>query len=159
MRAFVWACLVGLIGCGWTGSTRPDPIEAGSDAPSFWVAEPEQVVVGWTLTEGDLLRCETEADELRRLQRHLGPRMKLTVVAVGADSNRVASFFRTERLSADLVALDEKEFRRRFGPALLPSLYVVRNGKITDVIRPLSIVDSLPQGTWLEQPVQRALQD
>lgn len=129
-------------------------MDAGDPAPQFWSTEPGQVVVGWVLRGGDLIRCETEATVLRALTRQHGARVRVSVVAVDTDSALVASFFRTERLPAELTLVTRDEFRGQFGTTALPALYLVRNDTVTEVV-PGSGREETTQR--LREAVQRAL--
>jgi hypothetical protein len=133
-------------------------LSAGDRAPAFWAAPPGQVVLGWTFRGTDLLRCESEADELRRVQARWGGRIRVVAVAVGVDGTIAASFFRSERLRGDLRVLDEREYRRRFGDAPLPRLYLVREGRVVDVIDPPKAPATV-EASWLGTRVHRSLLD
>lgn len=135
---------------------RSQRLAEGDQAPPFWAVPSGQVVVGWTFRDTDLLRCENEADELRRLQARSGSRIRVAAVAVGVDSSIAASFFRNERLRGDVRILDDREYRRRFGNAPLPRLYLIRGGRVVEVIDPPTGREAV-EASWLGARVRRSL--
>lgn len=157
MRKLVPALLV-LAAAAYFFPGRFQRLSEGDRAPAFWAAPPGQVVLGWTFRGTDLLRCESEADELRRVQARWGARTRVVAVAVGVDSSIAASFFRNERLRGDLLVLDERAYRRRFGNAPLPRLYLVREGRVVEVIEPPKAPEAM-EASWLGTRVHRSLLD
>lgn len=117
-----------------------------------------KVTVAWVFNLDHLMSCKTPARELRRMQRRLGTELHVSAVAVGMDPSIASSFFRVERLEADVMSLTGPQYRRVFGSALAPGLYVIQDGTVVKRIDPL---DRRTAGDWrtdLDETVQAALE-
>lgn len=119
------------------GTTSAASFAVGNRAPAFWSAASDTVpVVGWVFRGNDYLGCQSNARELRRLQGLFGSKFRLSAVYVGSRSSWVAPFLRRERLTGELILLDEAEYRRLFKSAPLPSIYLVKDGLIIEARYP-----------------------
>jgi hypothetical protein len=123
------ALLAAVVSCSSPAERRaPKP---GDAAPSLLAEDASgRPMVTWVMRGEDYLGCQTAAGDLRRIQARHGDGVRLSVVYVGDNPRWVAGFFRRERISAEIRALNPSEFRRHFGDLRLPAFYVTAGGKI-----------------------------
>jgi hypothetical protein len=148
VRRFLTALALGslLQGCGpaETGTPR---LAAGSAAPSFWADDATgRPVLAWVFRGDDYLGCESAAREVRRVQFRYGTALRVSMVYVGDDPERLSRFARTERINAELTRLGEREYRRVFGDALLPGFFLVRDGHVAAALSPPGDSTSAAEG-------------
>jgi hypothetical protein len=109
-------------------------VARGSVAPEVASKRSEsQIVVQWVFRAGDLLDCRTSATELRRAQVRFGTRIHVSVLAVDVDPGVVRALLRSERVTAEVVHLTEREYARDFGALQAPVVFVVRSGRVTEM--------------------------
>lgn len=95
-------------------------------------AAPLEIV--WVLRPDDYLTCQNAANGVRRLQRSHGRALPVRVLAIGPHPEWLREFLRRQRIDAEVTVLAESEFRRRFQRQPAPWLYLLRAGRVFDVI-------------------------
>lgn len=130
------AIVVGVLALGLTVSCT-DPgaggqrLRVGNDAPIAAASQyQDAVTILWAIRAEDCLVCQTPAADLRSLQRRYGSRVTIIALIVGPNPNVVEGFLRSERLTATAIRFDERTFQGLFGDLILPTLYLVHEGKI-----------------------------
>lgn len=131
-RAAGAACVFAVAACA-RGSGGAVPI-----GDRFPMAAPDgsspRTRVVWVLRPDDYLTCQTAANGVRRLQRRYGAALPVAVISVGPHPEWLRGFLGRQRIDAPVTRLDEDEFRRRFGREPAPWLYLVRDGRVFDVV-------------------------
>lgn len=112
----------------------------GEDGPAV------RTRVVWVLRPDDYLTCQTAANGVRRLQARYGATVPVSVLAVGAHPEWLRGFLRRQRIEAPVTVLGEREFRRRFRRLPAPWLYLLRDGKVADVVP--GVGDVYPAARW-----------
>lgn len=110
----------------------------GDAVPEGWLAGPGAdlragTTVMWVFRSEDCLSCPDVDYPLRRLQARFGAEVPFVAVHVGGRhrDTLAASFFRQRRVAVRrAVTVDPRDFRRAFGDAPLPALYVVHAGEV-----------------------------
>lgn len=101
------------------------PLTRTPDAP---------IEIVWVLRPDDYLTCQTAADGVRRLQRKYGAALPVSVVGVGPHPEWLRGFLRRQRVDARVTSFTEQEFRRRFQRRPAPWIYLLRDGRVFDVV-------------------------
>jgi hypothetical protein len=130
-----WIVLgVAALGAALWAGVRPakagDALPVGGPAPAVLAGRGTPVTVAWIVGEKDWLTCRPPTRELRRALARHGARVEVVAVSVGTRPRMLHAFFRRERLAPRMEHLTEAEYRRVFGRAPLPALYVVADGRI-----------------------------
>lgn len=131
------ALLAVVLGCG---AEQEPPASISRLAPETviparWHPSPaasrSPVFILWVFRTEDCLSCQALDYEFRRVQRTYGRSIPVVAVHVGrVEDERVAeTFLSTRRVRAELVTVAPSRYRRMFGD-LLPSVHVVRGGRI-----------------------------
>lgn len=113
-------------GVAGTELLRPNPRETEL-ARSPWVQE--GVTLVWAVRPKDLISCRSAGYSLRRVQRAYGD-VRLVVASVDADTPWVASMLRSERLTATIRQIPEREYRSFFSSTATPRIYVLHDGQL-----------------------------
>lgn len=106
---------------------------ASSTASTGVLAEGDSVTLQWVFRAGDLLSCRTSARDLRHASLAYGSRVKIHAVAVATDVELVRGFLRSERLTAEVVPVSEREYRQHLGSVPTPSVAIVQNGRMLEL--------------------------
>lgn len=105
--------------------------EVGDRVPARWTDDGSgRPVVIWVMKGEDYLGCATAAGDLRRLQRRYGDRIRMSLLYVGDNPDRVAGFIRRERIDAEIGTFSPREFRRAFGRTRLPAFFVADHSRV-----------------------------
>lgn len=151
--ALTAAALLGVVRAA-AGRSEATPLAPGDPAPALLAASARPVTIAWTFRADDLLSCSTAALSLRHVQAQFGDRVELVAVAVGPDPGLVSSFLRRERLDARVQRMDVREHAREFGPALLPSLYIITAGRVAETTSDSTWADGTKRR---ERPIARVV--
>ncbi len=130
----LWGC----VAAASQHSPRSAKVERSTHALVSTAAVPDSVLeIVWSFEVEDLMVCDAgPAMALRHLQRQYGPRVRLTMVAVGKDPHLIRPFLKRERLNAEVVQVSSAaDYARRFGPAPLPSVQFRRGGVLLAAAR------------------------
>ena len=119
------------------------PLRVGTEVPATWRPEggarPEVYLV-WIARTRDCLSCQEIDFDLRRVQARFHGTVPLVALHVGAaeDEGVPRAFLRTRRVEAQVRTVSPRAFRRLHGDAVVPSLHLVRDGRIawTSALRP-----------------------
>jgi hypothetical protein len=124
------------------GCTRvaPQEFQVGEDHPSAFRPPSDEVGLLWILHPADYIRCETQAREIREVQRHGGSAPGLTLMAVGGHDRWAHAFVRRERLEGTILSISEGEFERRSGRKAVSALYVLDGRR---VVASFPVLDTL----------------
>lgn len=154
-RTIALGLLLAGAGCGAPERT----LRAGDAVPREWLPAPAavsasfaggaEVTLLWAFRTNDTFSCQTFDYVIRRLQGTHAGALPLATVHVGTPAGEgiADEFFRARRLRvAHRVTLSPRRFRRDFADPGLPSLMVVREGRIV-------WSSSLPQGVATEAQV------
>lgn len=96
-------------------------------------ASEEVITLRWVFRPGDLMSCRTSARDLRHARLAFGNRVQIRAVAVGSDLEYVQSFLRGERLSAEVITISERDYRRTLASVPTPSVALVQDGHVLEV--------------------------
>jgi hypothetical protein len=105
----------------------------GDTVPSEWTDGKGTQALLWTFRTRDCLSCDELDREIRRIQMEHRPTLPLLALHVGvpADSTIPRAFFRSRRVQVkSLRHIGERSFHRRYPEAILPTLYLVRQGRV-----------------------------
>lgn len=112
-------------------------LRPGDPTPATWRGQDRMSpVLAWVFRGEDCLSCFTPAYDLRRSQAEHGDRLTLWAVAVEDPTDLAGPFLRRERLEAVRRSLDMDSYRRAFGRAELPALYLSLRDTIRGIWRP-----------------------
>lgn len=136
-------------------------LRPGTPVPALFAAREQAgaATLLWIVQDASLVRCNTAAYDIRRLQHEFAGRVQLKVVRVGPATPWLAAFLSRERLVADVADVSDAEYRRMFGSARVPALYLVRDGKIRSVDLQFTNRSTrrVAGGTTVNQAVRTAL--
>jgi hypothetical protein len=114
---------------GCTGGA-PQEFQVGEDLPSAFRLPSDEGGLLWILHPADYIRCETQAREIRAVQRQGGSVPGLTLIAVGGHDRWAHAFVRRERLEGTILSMSEEAFQRRFGRKAVSALYVLDGRRV-----------------------------
>lgn len=134
LQAVVVLAVLLAAGAGARTFARNAASPAPARVPGAWATD--GVTLLWALRSRDLVSCRSAGYSLRRIQRQYGGSVRLVVASVGADTAWVGSMLRGERLRAAVRAVTEEEYRRWFGRAATPRLYVLRGDSVVSAHAP-----------------------
>jgi hypothetical protein len=135
-RALLTLTIVALSLGALPACIRPGPASTlivGDTVPSEWIDGTGTQALLWTFRTRDCLSCDELDRGIRRIQMEHGPTIPLLALHVGvpADSTIPRAFFRSRRVQVtSLRHIGEKSFQRRYPEAILPTLYLVRRGRV-----------------------------
>jgi len=116
--------------------------------PPITAVQNDGLEIVWAFEVGDLMACDGgPALALRHLQREFGPRVRLTMIAIGEDPHIIQPFLKRERLDAEVVRLSRRAFVRRFADSPLPSIRLVQRGVTLATARDTAWIDGVPLRT------------
>ncbi|SOD02474.1 hypothetical protein SAMN05216486_10382 [bacterium JGI 053] len=143
-RAVGVLCVASAVACAVPSA---DAVPPGERFPlTRGNAPPAPLEIVWVLRPDDYLTCQNAADGVRRLQRGYGRALPVTVLAIGPHPEWLREFLRRQRIDAEVTILAESEFRRRFQRQPAPWLYLLRGGRVFDVLPGLGSV--YPAARW-----------
>lgn len=118
-----------LLAGGVAGTGLLQPNERKTElARSSWAQD--GVTLVWAIRPKDLISCRSAGYSLRRVQRAYGSDVPLVVASVDADTPWVESMLRSERLTATIRRISEREYRSFFSSTASPRIYVLHNGRV-----------------------------
>lgn len=114
---------------------RVRPLSVGDPAPAIGV--PDSVPgLTWVFRKESCLGCGLgpSASEIARVGHRFSGRIAILAVAVGAETDAdrtlVETFLQRRRIEATVVPLTARGRARMFGPAPMPSLYLIDQGRV-----------------------------
>lgn len=119
--------LLAAAGVAATGVVRSHA-QAAEDARGSW--NDEGVTLVWAIRPKDLISCRSAGYSLRRIQRAYGSDLRLVVASVNADTPWVESMLASERLTATIRRISEREYRSVFSGTASPRIYVLQDGRV-----------------------------
>lgn len=127
LMAALLACLAAA-GCGRTAEAAP-----GDEFPAVAGLRASGPRLVWVLRPQDFLRCTTAASYIRKFQARRGEQVPLTVVFVGEHPEWARAFLRRQRLRADVVEMDGREYEERFGRRAGARMHVLEGRTVRGV--------------------------
>ena len=149
MKRFVRVAPIGVAVVAWCAGAGACSVAESPEAgvePRVGGALPAMELSGewpalvWVFSVEQCLGCELGdfARTIRALQRRLGERIETVVVAVGEgreeDGKTARSFLASQRISARVETQTREQYRRGFGSAPFPVLYVANRQAVIEAV-------------------------
>lgn len=123
--------LVAVLSCGGCADGGKQVLEVGVLLDASTLALPEhQRSLLWVLQPLDYVRCESQAREIRKVQRQATPAPALTILAVGGHDDWARAYVQRERLQGSIISITERSFVREFGRRPVSALYIIEGSRV-----------------------------